>query len=141
MYVFSHRPCDMRHKPDVYTQSAGALQKVHRFQDWTAVCVHNSASQAPEFCRLDLIICRRIVWVFGSRSFMLHPSALHSQALAHKDVFLRVIVFHAIWEFAQSADCAAQSENPQNAQAICRLRKDVFLPTIGNQDDLLREER
>ena len=26
----------------------------------------------------------------------------------------------------QSADCAAQSENPQNAQAICRLRKDVF---------------
>ena len=33
-------------------------------------------------------------------------------------------------------DCAAQSENPQNAQAICRLRKDIFLPTIGSQDQL-----
>ncbi len=38
-----------------------------------------------------------------------------------------VTMFHAIWEFAQSADCARQSENPQigsqsaDCYAICRL--------------------
>ena len=37
-------------------------------------------------------------------------------------------MFRANWEFAQSADCIAQTEDPQNAcqsadwQTICRLR-------------------
>ena len=49
---------------------------------------------------------------------------IHSYIHVHTYI---IYMFRAIWEFAQSADCVAQTEDPQIAcqsadwQAICRL--------------------
>ena len=48
-------------------------------------------------------------------------------------------MFRAIWEFAQSADCVAQTEDPQTVcqsadwHAICRLRNLQIVQTVEAQ--------